>query len=364
MNICIFGDSITWGPRLPFRVAWANLLRNHLEKNTDNLYSVYDLGIDGDTTSRVINRFDVEAQSRAPQVIIFNVGTNDSLFRASEDNPETSLIDFELNMQVLIDKARIFTDKIMIVGLVKGSDVLTTPLIQSTTKKSYTKVRIKTYDAKLKDIAQKNKLIFVNINDKLQDNDFDDGLHPNINGHLKIFDTVSKELDAILNIKHEHYAILINNTDNEIGYKKMDEVVFPDIIRVAGLWITNSKGEVLLSKRPISKRRDPNRWSPSVACIVEKGTTYLSSIKQATKNEIGLDDFIPKEDKKMLITGENNFYCQLFSCQMDININKLTLKKEETQELKWFDHTELEMMFKSKPHEFVQSFAKYYSIYR
>jgi hypothetical protein len=37
MIICTFGDSITWGPRLPFRVAWANLLRNHLEK-IDNLF--------------------------------------------------------------------------------------------------------------------------------------------------------------------------------------------------------------------------------------------------------------------------------------------------------------------------------------
>jgi len=34
MNICIFGDSIAWGAWLPFRVSWANLLRNYLEKTS------------------------------------------------------------------------------------------------------------------------------------------------------------------------------------------------------------------------------------------------------------------------------------------------------------------------------------------
>lgn len=364
MNICIFGDSITWGPRLPFRVAWANLLRNHLEKNTDNLYSLYDLGIDGDTTKKVIDRFDVEAKSRSPEVIIFNVGTNDSLFRGTEDNPETTINNFELNMQILIDKARTYTDKIMIVGLVKGNDILTTPLIQSTTKKHYTKLRIKMYNSKLKEIAHKNKLVFVDINEKLKDEDFDDGLHPNINGHLKIFEVASIELDRLLDIKHEHYAILVDSKDNEIGYKRMDALGENDIIRVAGLWITNSEDEILLSKRPVSKRRDPNRWSPSVACIVEKGETYLSAIKQSTNNEIGLQNFAAKEGGKLLITGENNFYCQLFSCQLDVDISKLKLNKDEAQELRWFKPSYLEKLFESSPHEFVQSFAEYFSLYR
>ena len=218
MNICTIGDSITWGPRLPFRVAWANLLRNHLEKNSDSLYSLYDLGIDGDTTRNILQRFDVEMTARKPGLIIFNIGVNDSLFRKSEDNPETTLGDFEINMQTLIEKARKFTDRIVILGLVKGSDLFTTPLIQSTTGKSYTKERTKIYDAKLEEVAIKNGLMFVDINELLTDADFDDGLHPNINGHIKIFEKVSSKLDKILLIKHERYATLVDQTDNEIGY--------------------------------------------------------------------------------------------------------------------------------------------------
>lgn len=362
MNICTIGDSITWGPRLPFRVAWANLLRNHLEKNFDNLYSLYDLGVDGDTTKNLLQRFDVEMSARKPGLIIFNIGINDSLFRGTEDYPETPLQDFEVNMELLIEKARKFTDKIVVLGLVKGSDLLTTPLIQSTTGKSYTKERTKIYDAKLEEVARKNGLMFVDINELLTDADFDDGLHPNINGHIKIFEKVSSKLDKILLIKHERYATLVDQTDNEIGYKKLDAFDENDIVRVSALWITNNKGEVLLAKRPTNKRRDPNRWGPSVAAVLENGQTYLEAIKQATKNEIGIEGFVTIEGKKLLVTGYNNFYCQLFSSQLDLEIKTLELNKEEVAELKWFSRSEIGKLLLANPYHFVQAFEKYFDL--
>ncbi|EKD80738.1 MAG: putative TesA-like protein protease [uncultured bacterium] len=357
--ICTFGDSITWGPRLPFRVAWANLLRNHLEKNSDNLHSLYDLGIDKNTTTNLLERLEGEASARKPELIIFNIGVNDSSFRGTEDKPETTLDDFADNMQALIDKARSFTKEIMILGLIKGSDLLTTPLIQSTTGKSYTQARTKRYDAILKDVATKNGLLFIDINGLLTDADFDDGLHPNINGHIKIFDIVSRELDKILAIKHERYAVLVDKTDKEVGHKMMDALSENDIIRVSALWITNSRGEILLAKRPMSKRRDPNRWGPSVATIVEKDQTYLGSIKKAAKNEIGLEGFVTNEGKKLLVSGYNNFYCQLFSCQQDLTIHTLKLNQDEVQKVKWFSRVEIGEQLHSNPYHFVQAFDKY-----
>jgi lysophospholipase L1-like esterase/isopentenyldiphosphate isomerase len=359
MNICTIGDSITWGPRLPFRVAWANLLRNHLERNSDNLYSLYDLGIDGDTTKDLLARFDVEMRARDPGIIIFNIGVNDSLFRKTEDNPETTLEDFETNMLALIEKAHKFTDKIVILGLVKGNDLLTTPLIQSTTGKSYTKARTKIYDAKLKEISEKNSLTFIDVNELLTDADFDDGLHPNVNGHIKIFEKVSRELDKMLVIPHERFATLVDTSDNEIGYKKLDACDETDIVRVSALWITNSNGEILLARRPINKRRDPNRWGPSVATVLEKGQTYLGAIKQAAKEEIGIESFVAHEAKKVLVTGYNNFYCQLFASEQDLRMDELKLNPNEVQELQWFSRAEIDKQLSENPHHFVQAFDKY-----
>ena len=326
--------------------------------------SLYDLGVDGNTTKSLLQRFDVEMAARKPGLIIFNIGVNDSLFRETENNPETTLDDFEVNMQTLIEKARKFTEQIVILGLVKGSDLLTTPLIQSTTGKSYTKERTKIYDAKLTDIARKNGLTFVDINALLTDVDFDDGLHPNINGHIKIFEKVSRELDKILSIEHVRYTTLVDQTDKEIGYKKFEALNENDILRVAALWITNSKGEVLLAKRPISKRRDPNRWGPSVACVLEKGQTYLGVIKQAAKSEIGLEGFVTDEGKKLLVTGYNNFFCQLFSSQLDLEIETLELNKDEVTEVRWFSRAEIDVQLHANPYHFVQAFDKYFSLYK
>ncbi|MBA4320495.1 MAG: hypothetical protein C0412_19015, partial [Flavobacterium sp.] len=88
------------------------------------------------------------------------------------------------------DRAKKFTDEIMFVGLVKGDDQFTNPFPDSTTGKSYSKVNIKKYNESIKNIALKNNLQFIDIYDDLNDADFYDGLHPNKNGHKKIFQKI------------------------------------------------------------------------------------------------------------------------------------------------------------------------------
>lgn len=362
-NICIFGDSITWGPRLPFRVAWANLLRNHLEKSTSDLFRVYDLGVDMDTTKDVLVRIDIEAKARKPAIIIFNIGANDSLFRTHPENEETPLGEFEENIEKLIVKARTFTEKILIVGLVKGSDKWTTPLIQSTTGKTYTKERTRIYDRKLEEIAAEMKVAFADVNDKLEDSDFDDGLHPNANGHMKMFAVISKELDPLLGIKHDRYVTLVNGEDQVIGKKLVDTIETSDITRVAGLWIENTKGEVLLAKRPMDKRRDPNRWGPTVATQIYEQESYLAAIKDAAEKEIGLTGLVFEESKKVRVQGENNFFCQLYYLKADIELDKLKLNSAEVQILEWKSKKQIHEEYSKNPQFFVQSFGDYLAVF-
>lgn len=362
-NICIFGDSITWGPRLPFRVAWANLLRNHLEKSANELFRVYDLGVDMDTTKDVLNRIDTESSARKPAIMVFNVGVNDSLYRITPENPETSLTEFEKNMKLLIEKARQYSDRVMVVGLVKGSDKCTTPLIQSTTGKTYTKERTRIYDRKLKEIADKMGVLFADVNEKLNDEDFDDGLHPNANGHMKMFSVISKVLDPLLGIKHDKYVTLVDSEDSVIGKKLVDSIESNDITRVAGLWIENSNGEVLLAKRAINKRRDPNRWGPAVSILIEQQDSYLSAIKGAAENEIGLIGQVFEVKDKLRITGENNFYCQLYYLKSDLNINDLRINKLEIGSIEWKSKKQIVNEYAENPQFFVQSFGDYFNVF-
>ena len=50
----------------------------------------------------------------------------------------------------------------------------------------YTNENIKKYGEIMKDVCQKNNILFLDL-DPLDNEDFDDGLHPNSIGHEKIF---------------------------------------------------------------------------------------------------------------------------------------------------------------------------------
>lgn len=194
--ICIFGDSITWGAGLPFRTAWANLLRNLLENKNKKYYPIelYDLGIDRDTTEDLLKRFNAEARARQPNIIIFAIGTNDSAYRKNMYDPLVSIQKFEKNLLKLTQEAKKFTDKIVFIGLAKGSDYKTVPLPRSITGKCYDKENIKIYNNIIKKTCKKKHIFFINIINKLNDKDFYDGLHPNSQGHQKIFEIVKKSL--------------------------------------------------------------------------------------------------------------------------------------------------------------------------
>jgi isopentenyldiphosphate isomerase len=68
--------------------------------------------------------------------------------------------------------------------------------------------------------------------------------------------------------------IIVNEKDKEIGLKERGTLKTEDIYRVTALWITNSKDEILLAKRALTKSNDPGKWGPAVAGTVDEGETY------------------------------------------------------------------------------------------
>ena len=53
----------------------------------------------------------------------------------------------------------------------------------------YTNKNIEMYSKIMQEVCTENKIPFLDIG-KLEDSDFDDGLHPNAEGHRKIFERV------------------------------------------------------------------------------------------------------------------------------------------------------------------------------
>ena len=196
-RICIFGASITWGIRDNEGGGWSCRLRNYFETNNYDV-RVFNLGIPGDTTADLLKRFNVECAARKPELVIFGLGGNDACYinTDTDDNMVVPLKQFQNNFSELINQAKKFTGKIILVGLTKVDESKTMPLPRNKVKFCSNDNIVK-YDSAMKNISDINGLSFVSLLDSLTVEDLsDDGRHPNTNGHKKMFLRVKEFLLA------------------------------------------------------------------------------------------------------------------------------------------------------------------------
>jgi len=201
-RILIFGDSIVYGAWDRGKEGgWVQRLRKFLDEKhfiePDFEYSVYNLGVSGNTIGELLERFEFETKQRLEEgeeiIIIFQIGINDSQFVISENKLRTSPEKFKENIQNLIKVAKIFTQKIIFVGLTLVDESKTTP-IPWNPNKIYKNENIKRNNEIIKSVCKENNIYFIEIFDKWLKSDYknllEDGLHPNSPGHQKIFETV------------------------------------------------------------------------------------------------------------------------------------------------------------------------------
>lgn len=199
-TICIFGDSITWGAVDSEGGGWATRLRNYFEskgERVDQDVDVYNLGISGDNTDDLISRFSVEMKAREPDVVVFAIGINDSQFVISENKNRVSIEKFRDNLKKMISAAEAEGCKIILIGLTRVDESKTSPIPWNTNKK-YQNRDIERYDTEIKAIGYQNGLEYIDMSRILQSEDLEDGLHPNINGHRKMFERIKEEVESVL----------------------------------------------------------------------------------------------------------------------------------------------------------------------
>lgn len=71
MDIGVWGDSITYGAGDSKALGWVGRLRKSYDKDSE--VNVYNFGVCGDTTNDLLRRFDGEAASVDPNVVIFSI---------------------------------------------------------------------------------------------------------------------------------------------------------------------------------------------------------------------------------------------------------------------------------------------------
>lgn len=192
-RICVFGSSIARGSWDKEKLGWVNRLRLDIEDNIIREYSVYNLGVSGDTSSKVLMRIDFECSVRNPKIIIVSIGKNDLATSKKGGENWTNPQNYLNNLEQIVKAAQKYTDKIIFIGMAKVDESKTMP-VSFGDKPHYSNDNVIKYNKKLKDFCETKKLLFIPLFDLLNDDEYVDGLHPNADGHEKIFQHVKKYL--------------------------------------------------------------------------------------------------------------------------------------------------------------------------
>src|SRR3989338_11217514 len=190
-TICVFGDSTAWGAWDLERGGWVNRLWLFLADKDQDI-NLYNLSISGGTTETILARFEAEAKIREADMFIFQTGGNDAAYEHREGNYLVLSDKFKANIEEIIKKAKQITDKIIFVGFNNVNEIKTKPVPWRDIY--YTNDNIKKYNEIIKEVCVEQKVLFLDAFGLLSDDYLDDGVHPNADGHNKIFKKVKNFL--------------------------------------------------------------------------------------------------------------------------------------------------------------------------
>jgi len=151
--------------------------------------------------------------------------------------------------------------------------------------------------------------------------------------------------------------IIVNDQDEIIEHKERGMLAKEDIYRVSALWVSNSKGDILLAQRKFTKSHDPGKWGPAVAGTLDEGETYESNIIKETEEEIGLKDIRPTVGLNKRVKGEYNYFTQWYALTLDKLAEEFTIQEEEVEKVKWFTREELEKELHEHPDNYFKSLS-------
>ena len=199
-NYIIIGDSITYGIGDFETGGYASMFKKYIVDKDDSLVCsnfVHVMGFPGATSKDILSKIDNLLEglkdNAFDNIVILSIGVNDTIyfngdFKVSKEN-------YKSNMKELINK---ITDKgyeLILLGLTR---------IELSDLGYYNNSNIEEYeqdleiisnnDEVLKELSKDNRIKYIEMKNVLSKDDYIDGLHPNTNGHRKMFERIKDSL--------------------------------------------------------------------------------------------------------------------------------------------------------------------------
>lgn len=152
------------------------------------------------------------------------------------------------------------------------------------------------------------------------------------------------------------YIDVLDENGNKTGETKSREEVHKQGLwhRTVHIWVVNSNKEILMQLRSPEKKSNPNKWTTSASGHLSAGDESVDGAVRELGEEIGLR-VKPVELEYLFTIHEhftndnmiNNEIVDVYIIRKDIDINDITLQKEEVSSVRWVKEEEFRELTKN-----------------
>lgn len=165
-----------------------------------------------------------------------------------------------------------------------------------------------------------------------------------------------KVSEELLDVVDENDQIIAVNTRGQIHAQGL-------MHRAVHILVFNSKGDVFIQKRSMSKDENPGLWDSSAAGHVDSGEAYLECALREIEEELGINANTALEFLFKLPASAASGYEHSVIYRYDFD-GPLVLQAEEIDEGSWIDPEQLDRRVASGDAELTETFRLIWKKYR
>jgi isopentenyl-diphosphate Delta-isomerase len=161
---------------------------------------------------------------------------------------------------------------------------------------------------------------------------------------------------GVSKIMSEEIFDVVNERDEVIDHKPRGEVHARGLLhRAIHVLVFNSRGEIFLQKRSMTKDREPGKWDSSSSGHVDSGEDYDACAVRELREELGL--VVPKTPERLFkidaCAETEQEFVRVYRCKTE---GPLRLHPDEIERGEWFAPEAVRHWVTGKPQDFASAF--------